>query len=216
VATTQRLQRGGGGRIPRDRAPALDAAAAREALESSPVPIVIIAAQRLVFANRAAIEALGYGDAPPEEYLGRDGYSFVAPAERPASLANGRRLLRTGENAVNLPRMMMHRSGRQLLALCAVGPISWHGQPALEIGFMILSGTDAPPDRAAGLTALSPRERQVALLVARGFGTTVIATTLGLQDSTVRAHLKAVYRKAGCHTRVELAQLVLGLQPPTS
>jgi DNA-binding NarL/FixJ family response regulator len=61
--------------------------------------------------------------------------------------------------------------------------------------------------RATGGDAgdLSPREREIADLVAGGRSNKQVAATLFLSDRTVEYHLSAVYRKLGVRSRTELA-----------
>lgn len=61
--------------------------------------------------------------------------------------------------------------------------------------------------------ALSPRERQIADLVAQGYSNTNIAARLELSNNTVGVHLKHVYRKLGVHSRVELAAALRRVTP---
>jgi DNA-binding NarL/FixJ family response regulator len=49
---------------------------------------------------------------------------------------------------------------------------------------------------------LTPRERDVLALVARGFTDAVIAGRLGIAEATVHKHLEHVYRKLGVTNRV--------------
>jgi DNA-binding CsgD family transcriptional regulator len=51
---------------------------------------------------------------------------------------------------------------------------------------------------------LSPREREVALLVIQGLTTAAMAESLGISPHTVRDHLKHLYRKTGSGSRGEL------------
>jgi DNA-binding NarL/FixJ family response regulator len=53
--------------------------------------------------------------------------------------------------------------------------------------------------------ALSPRERQVAVLVRDGLTNKAIAYRLGLRRSTVTTHLRHVYQKLRINSRVLLA-----------
>lgn len=66
--------------------------------------------------------------------------------------------------------------------------------------------------RALGLT---PRERQLVELVARGKSTKEISTALGISEWTVQDHLKSVFAKTGVSTRQELvAALFFGHWAP--
>jgi DNA-binding NarL/FixJ family response regulator len=51
---------------------------------------------------------------------------------------------------------------------------------------------------------LTPREREVALLVARGLKNREVALELGLSDGTVKVHLLNIFRKLGAKSRYEL------------
>jgi ATP/maltotriose-dependent transcriptional regulator MalT len=69
---------------------------------------------------------------------------------------------------------------------------------------LIASG--ARPRRAAlkGLEALTPREREVSELAARGMSNRAIAETLFVTVKTVEWHLRHAYEKLGVSTRAEL------------
>ena len=51
---------------------------------------------------------------------------------------------------------------------------------------------------------LSPREREVALLVARGLTNKEVARELGLCDGTVKIHLHNIFQKLGAKSRYNL------------
>ncbi|MDQ4119509.1 MAG: helix-turn-helix transcriptional regulator [Actinomycetota bacterium] len=59
-------------------------------------------------------------------------------------------------------------------------------------------------------SALSGREREVALLVARGHSNRQIATQLVLSEKTVEAHVTAVLRKLAVPSRAAVGAVVLG------
>jgi DNA-binding NarL/FixJ family response regulator len=64
-------------------------------------------------------------------------------------------------------------------------------------------------DRArAALGALSPREHEVAIEVARGRSNAEIATALGMTVATVKAHLTHVFTKLALDNRTQVALLV--------
>ncbi|MBS41847.1 MAG: hypothetical protein CMH83_01475 [Nocardioides sp.] len=66
------------------------------------------------------------------------------------------------------------------------------------------SGPSEVADLLARAHGLSPREREVALGLARGESTEQLASSLFLSPHTVRDHLKAVFRKTGTSSRTEL------------
>lgn len=63
---------------------------------------------------------------------------------------------------------------------------------------------------------LTPRERELATLVASGLRNRDIATRLGISEGTAKLHLYNVYKKLGVSSRVELAIRMQGGQPPTN
>jgi two-component system nitrate/nitrite response regulator NarL len=55
--------------------------------------------------------------------------------------------------------------------------------------------------------ALSPREREVMSLAAKGFANKAIARQLSVAEGTVKLHLHRVYQKLGIKSRFALAVL---------
>ncbi len=56
--------------------------------------------------------------------------------------------------------------------------------------------------------SLSPRETDIALLVARGYTVNRIAEKLCLASGTVQSHMKSIYRKLDVHSKQEVIDLV--------
>lgn len=69
----------------------------------------------------------------------------------------------------------------------------------------------APPadrfDRLCASAGLTPRERDIALLIVRGNSQKKIAELLGLSYSTVQSYTKGIYPKMGVHSKQELVDL---------
>lgn len=75
--------------------------------------------------------------------------------------------------------------------------------------------TETPQQQTRPLF-LTPRERQVVMLLIEGCSNDDIATRLRLRPQTVKNQLTRIYSKAGVSTRVQLAVAVLrqGLADP--
>jgi DNA-binding CsgD family transcriptional regulator len=87
--------------------------------------------------------------------------------------------------------------------------------PAIRLGTayhsaVVGTGTDACFLSFSDEAGLSPRERTIAQLVARGLQNGEIAEMLGISRMTVKNHLASVYAKARVSTRAELAFLGAG------
>jgi FixJ family two-component response regulator len=69
-------------------------------------------------------------------------------------------------------------------------------------------------DLRARFAQLTPREREVALRVARGESNRVVGEALGISAKTVQVHRQHVLEKMGAHSAAELAAAILPLQAP--
>lgn len=95
----------------------------------------------------------------------------------------------------------------------AVGWVTLHGSvpsgPRDRVAIVIQA---TPHDQAAPLRleafALSPREREVATLIAQDLDTAAIAARLLISPWTVQDHCKAIFEKTGTRSRRELRALV--------
>jgi DNA-binding CsgD family transcriptional regulator len=66
-----------------------------------------------------------------------------------------------------------------------------------------------PRERIEAL-GLSPREAEMAVMIARGLANKEIADELHISPATVRTHIYNLYQKAGARSRVELLNIVRG------
>lgn len=65
------------------------------------------------------------------------------------------------------------------------------------------SSADGPEDEA--LASLSPREREILVLIARGDSNKLIARELDIAETTVKIHVQHILRKLGLSSRVQAA-----------
>jgi DNA-binding CsgD family transcriptional regulator len=122
-------------------------------------------------------------------------------------LASGRSSGHTSFASIELADV---RGRRVTVQVRTVAPVA---DPALLVSYLRLVSVDAAP-AASCVTALTPREREVAELVAAGLRDAEIATQIYLSPFTVKGHLKSVYRKLGVASRVELTRLLLSREDP--
>jgi DNA-binding CsgD family transcriptional regulator len=80
---------------------------------------------------------------------------------------------------------------------------------------LMLTAAEAQPSAAAGsaavpdLARLSPRERELVILVAQGRTNAQIAAQLYITVHTVSSHLDRIRDKTGCRRRADLTRLAL-------
>ncbi len=81
--------------------------------------------------------------------------------------------------------------------------------PAITKRLLARFVRSAPPTgaSAAALEALTPREREVLVLISRGHSNGEIATELVLSEATVKTHVKRVLAKLGVRDRVHAVVL---------
>ncbi|MHC4141747.1 MAG: response regulator transcription factor [Planctomycetota bacterium] len=84
------------------------------------------------------------------------------------------------------------------------------GQP------MVVVRLPAPPSQAACLDVLTPREQEVARLVADGLGNKQIAGRLFISLATVKDHVHNILRKTGLPGRAAVAAAIAGHTPASS
>ena len=75
--------------------------------------------------------------------------------------------------------------------------------PDLAATLELVAATGAQPPRGS-IDALSPREREVFLLVARGLTNSEIAKAAYVSEATVKSHIAAILRKLNLRGRVQV------------
>lgn len=143
-----------------------------------------------------AAEGGGPATAPEDPRLPALAHAAEAVASR--GLAGARGALR-GSGLVHRGEQVVARrftEGGQALVLLAFTPTPT----------MPASTSDAQHSAAA---SLSPAERKVALLASDGFSVSNMAAHLAVGETTVRTHLRRLYRKLGVRSRAQLALVTL-------
>ncbi len=82
-------------------------------------------------------------------------------------------------------------------------------QLAAEFALLTLDQEERQQPAGARVAAMSPRERELVVQVARGLTDAQIAGQLFISVSTVRSHLDRIRDKTGCRRRADLTRLAL-------
>jgi DNA-binding CsgD family transcriptional regulator len=130
----------------------------------------------------------------------REGGSGELPVAVTAVAWQARRIA-AGQEAGPTARARARTAAGRWLVLHASAPAGPDAPTTVVVG-------PAPVEEVAPLVAsaygLTPRERDVTGLVARGLATTAIGAELHLSPWTVQDHLKAIFAKVGVRSRGEL------------
>ena len=73
-----------------------------------------------------------------------------------------------------------------------------------------------PPAHDGSMGSLTPREREIALLVARGLTNRQVSTELSISERTAANHVAKILKKLGLNSRTQIASWVTERQLPTS
>jgi DNA-binding CsgD family transcriptional regulator len=70
---------------------------------------------------------------------------------------------------------------------------------------------DCQAEIARGLCMLTPRQRQILILMCQGYSQRLIAAQLKISPQTARSHTNMIYQRLGLSSRCELQAALLGL-----
>lgn len=184
-------------------------------VDSLPVPLVVVGWDlRLQYSNHAGREALKVWTHGQARARGHPAKASLprALAEICGSLKDeAERMLKRGDpRAFALERSVDHP--REPGIHCKVGIIDPRTGPAMQPVFRVElalpQASESGVARAYSLVSrLSPAESQVARLAGHGHHNSAIAGQLGVSESTVRTHLRHVFRKIGINNRAQLAPI---------
>jgi len=172
---------------------------------------------RPVMLNAAAERIVGERDC-----LAIDAAGLAATTPAATRLLRERIEAAAREAAVEPQRIHLDRQSRRLPLLATILPISRieidaPGAGAARVG-IFLSEPDLPPsidrDAVARTFRLTPRESEIAILLADGSDREMVAMQLGIGVGTVREHLRQVFAKTGVRSQPALLGLLRGFADP--
>ncbi len=93
---------------------------------------------------------------------------------------------------------------RQMLELLATGQ-TWFAPDLLARALELARRSVDPAPRVKLLAQLTPRQREIALAVAKGMSNQKISSEYGITERTVKTHLTHIFRTLELHDRTALA-----------
>jgi DNA-binding CsgD family transcriptional regulator len=133
--------------------------------------------------------------------LGRDGFSVPSRPDLPEGWFQRQEPLGEARRALGPAQTRAAEERGKAMSLAT----------AAEYVLMLTAAGPAPPAAAPGLAALSPRERELVTLVAKGHTDAQIAGQLYISVRTVSSHLDRIRDKTGCRRRADLTRLALSV-----
>lgn len=178
----------------------------RAIIEHSPHPTWVYSLQSLSFldVNQVAVQAYGWSR---DEFLGMTIADIRPREDVPTLLENLARMKRCPGGTTG-PWRHRHKDGALLDVHISFSSLPFAGQSAR----LIVAGA-APAQRAAAgpdsLCKLSPREREVFSLVARGHTSQEIAQRLGVSAKSVETYRARFMMKLMLTSRAEIVQVAI-------
>jgi DNA-binding CsgD family transcriptional regulator len=192
----------------------LDRAAALGVLDRLVEGVILSdAAGRASFVNTRAGQILSEADGLTLDDAG-------LAAATPAATRDLRGLIAAmaSDSAIEGRRLSLDRPSRRPPLILTVVPITRLGMairgvrsPRIAIFIRESDAAALDPRMIAATFRLTPREGEVAALLAGGLDLEAIAARLGLGVGTVRNHLKHAFDKTGAHSQAALVALIRGI-----
>lgn len=158
----------------------------------------------------SAAVLLAHGDPAGAVSKAREASSLADSADNPLVGARARALIGTALGRVGEAEQGIAELQQAERALLDCGALRAADAAARELRRL---GSRAPrrvraSSRGLGPGALSPREAEIATLVAAGKRNRDVAAALFLSEKTVESHLARIYDKLGVHSRAALATII--------
>jgi predicted ATPase/DNA-binding CsgD family transcriptional regulator len=130
---------------------------------------------------------------------GREGFSVPSHPDLPEGWFQRQEPLREARRALGPAQAQAAEERGKAMSMAT----------AAEYALMLTAGGPRPATAALGTEGLSPRERELVTLVARGHTDAQIASQLYISVRTVSSHLDRIRDKTGCRRRADLTRLAL-------
>ena len=187
-----------------------------ETIETSPIAMVIsdprVADNPLRVVNSAFLDMTGYAEA---DVIGRNcrflagGSPDVAVTEQLRQAIGGRRPILT--EIVNYRRDgSAFRNGVMITPLFdETGEIAWFLGSQVDLGPADRGLVDRQASAASKVGELSPRQREILTLVAKGLLNKQIAYQIGISEKTVKMHRALMLERLGVATSAEAIRIAV-------
>ena len=159
---------------------------------------------RIVVWNKGSEEMTGI---PAAEALGRPCWDVIAGTDERGSIVCHKgcsrgRLLREGHCLPSVVVNVRTPSGRRRLNVETISVREEDGDYFVYI-LHDVSPTRDIPQVVASAKRVTPRQREILSLLAKGHRCRAIAQQLGVTETTVRNHLQILFRALGVHSQLE-------------
>ncbi len=163
---------------------------------------------RILSWNRAAEELTGVRAA---EAVGQTCWQVLGGVEDGGALichagCSNARLAREGWPVPSRELLIKTPAGRRRVSLSTIAVRDGERRTFLHLlrdGPGSPQGPPSPPLEAEDPPTLTPRQGQVLALIGDGVPAKVISSRLGLAETTVRNHIRALLLELGCHSQLE-------------
>lgn len=112
-----------------------------------------------------------------------------------------------------IPKSLSHEAILQALKTILAGGVYLPPGVEQRISLKSTRGAGAQPPGQSLMESLTPRQRAVLDLLARGRANKQIADELAISEWTVKAHISAILRKLGAQSRLEAVVIARQLNP---
>jgi DNA-binding CsgD family transcriptional regulator len=176
-------------------------------LEHMPAPAYLVDGEGVFrWLNKRAVDLIG-------DAVGRRFATVVAPDQLHLARCEFAKKLIGSADCTDYTLTVVSRGNGRVKLRITSSPLRNGGERVIGVFGLAypVEGEDAPVLAAhdGGLhDALTPRQHEVLRLLARGTGTTDIATSLGVAEETARNHIRRLLGKLGVHSR--LAAVAVG------